>query len=90
MGIGMEFSIILAYVFGLVLLFFIGWFLVIPIRFVFKLVVNGIIGGIVLVILNFIGGFIGITIGINPITALIVGFLGIPGILLLLIVQYIL
>lgn len=90
MPTGMELTIIGAYIFGLILLFIIGYFLIIPIKFILRLVINGIIGGIVLLILNFVGGFFGISIGINPITALIVGFLGVPGILLILIVQYIL
>lgn len=86
----MEFTIILAYAFGLGILLILGYLLIIPLKYLGKLILNGIIGGILLLILNFFGKFIGVTIGINPITALIVGFLGIPGILMLLILQYIL
>lgn len=90
LGIGLEVNVIFAYVFGLILLYLVGWLLIIPLKHILKLIINGIIGGIVLVILNFFGKFIGIAIGINPITALVVGVLGVPGIILLLIVQYIL
>ncbi|EOD00576.1 pro-sigmaK processing inhibitor BofA family protein [Caldisalinibacter kiritimatiensis] len=86
---GLEVSVIVAYFVGILLLFIIGWLILIPLKFIFKLIINGIIGGVVLILLNFIGGFIGIHIGVNPITALIVGVLGVPGILLILIVQYI-
>lgn len=90
MGIGIELSVILAYVFGLVLLYFIGWILIIPIKFIAKLIINGIIGGVLLVILNLFGGLIGFSIGINPINALVVGFLGVPGLILLIVLKLIL
>lgn len=90
MGIGMEINIILAYAFGLILLYIVGYALLVPIKIVIKLVYNGIIGGIALLILNFIGGFFQIGIAINPITALVAGFLGVPGILLMLGLRYLL
>ncbi|SHK17991.1 inhibitor of the pro-sigma K processing machinery [Geosporobacter subterraneus DSM 17957] len=90
MGIGMEINIILAYAFGLILLYIVGYVLLVPIKIVIKLVYNGIIGGIALLILNFIGGFFQIGIAINPITALVAGFLGVPGILLMLGLRYLL
>ena len=42
------------------------------------------IGGGVLLLINFIGGFWGFRLGVNPITALVVGLLGVPGVLLLI------
>ena len=65
----------------------IGMLLVLPIKIVVKLVVNGILGAFALFILNFFGSYIGFSIGINPITALVAGFLGIPGIILLIFVK---
>lgn len=82
-----EYNAILAYVFGLILLYLIGWFLLAPLKIVGKLVYNSVLGGIILVLINFFGGFIGIHIGVNPLTALLVGVLGVPGIALLLILQ---
>ena len=90
MGIGMEMNIILAYAFGLILLYIVGYILLVPIKIVIKLVYNGIIGGIALLLLNFIGGFFQFGIAINPITALVAGFLGVPGILLMLGLRYVL
>ncbi|MTI48797.1 MAG: pro-sigmaK processing inhibitor BofA [Firmicutes bacterium] len=90
MGMGIELSVILAYVFGLILLYFIGWILIVPIKIIGKLIINGILGGIALIIVNFIGGFLNFSIGINPINAVIVGFLGIPGLILLIVLQIIL
>ncbi len=64
-----------------------GMLLVLPIKLVIRLVVNGIIGAIALILFNLLGNYIGITIGVNPVTALIAGFLGIPGVLLMIFVK---
>lgn len=90
MSFGMEISIILAYAFGLVLLYVIGYIMLVPIKIILKLMINSIIGGIVLMALNFLGGFVHFYIPINPFTAVITGFLGIPGILMLLFLRAIL
>lgn len=87
---GIGINIILAYAAGLVLLYLLGWVLLVPIKIVWRLLYNGIIGGIVLVILNFIGGYFGLHIPLNPISALVVGFLGVPGVVLLLLLGYLL
>ncbi|WHH57105.1 pro-sigmaK processing inhibitor BofA family protein [Petroclostridium sp. X23] len=83
-----EYNVVIAYVFGLILLYFVGWILLVPLKIVIKLLYNSILGGIALVIINFFGGFIGVHVGINPLTALIVGVLGIPGMALLLLLQF--
>lgn len=86
---GLELTVILAYAIGLILLYLIGWFLVIPIKIIIRLIWNGIIGGIMLFVFNIVGGFFDITIVINPVTALIAGFLGVPGVILLIIFNYV-
>ena len=50
-----------------------------------KLLINGIVGVILLYVANFIGEYFNFYITINPITALIAGFLGIPGVIFLVI-----
>jgi inhibitor of the pro-sigma K processing machinery len=55
-----------------------------PIKLVFRLVYNALIGGAMLWVVNFVGGHIGFTIAINPVTALVAGFLGLPGVILLI------
>lgn len=69
-------------------IYIVGMLLVVPIKIIVKFIINGIIGAVILFFLNIFGGLIGITIAINPITALIAGFLGVPGVLLLLFLQY--
>jgi len=88
MGMGMEVSIILAYALGLILLYIIGWVLLVPLKFILKLIWNGILGGIMLFIINIIGGYFGFHIIINPLTALITGLLGIPGVVLIVLIGY--
>ena len=80
---------IMAYAIGLVMIYFVCKLFVKPLKFIVKLIINGVIGGLILVTINFIGGFAGMNIIINPITSLITGFLGVPGIALIIILQYI-
>ena len=42
-----------------------------------------------LLVFNFIGGLLGFTIPVNIVTVLLAGFLGIPGLILLIVVQII-
>jgi inhibitor of the pro-sigma K processing machinery len=90
MGLDIPFNIIIAYALGLILLYIAGWLLLVPLKMLLKFIFNGIIGGIVLWVLNLVGGLIGVTVAINPVTALLVGFLGIPGVILVLLLQFIL
>ncbi len=86
----MGLNTILYYIIGLFLLYLLGLLLVWPIKKIVKLIFNGILGGITLLIFNFIGKFFGLSIAINPLNAIIVGFLGVPGVILLLVLQVIL
>jgi inhibitor of the pro-sigma K processing machinery len=53
----------------------------------FKILINGIIGIVLLYVTNIIGSHLGFNIAINAVTALIAGFLGIPGVIFLIIFQ---
>jgi len=50
-----------------------------------KILLNGIFGVILLYVVNIIGANFGFSIGINIVTALIAGILGIPGVAALII-----
>lgn len=54
-----------------------------PIRLVFRILINTAAGFVLLLIFNYIGMYLGLSIGINIINALLIGILGIPGLLLL-------
>ena len=58
------------------------------VKLIWKIAVNSLSGFICLWLLNLASGITGIVFEINFITTLIVGFLGIPGIILLLIGQF--
>ncbi|AJH02073.1 MULTISPECIES: pro-sigmaK processing inhibitor BofA family protein [Clostridium] len=75
---------------GIILLFLMIRLLKWPI----KILINGIIGVVILYLANFIIanlGLIGINVNfslaINPITALIAGFFGVPGVIVLIIIR---
>lgn len=60
-----------------------------PIKIVFKLILNTVIGFIALFAINFLGSFIGVTVAVNWINAVLVGVLGIPGVALILLIRWI-
>ena len=59
-----------------------------PIRVALKLVFNVAFGFAALVIINFIGADIGISLGVTWQNAIVTGLLGIPGVALLLVLDY--
>ena len=68
---------------GIVVLFLLIKLLKWPI----KIILNGILGVAILYIVNLIGTSFNFSLAINPITALIAGFLGIPGVIVLIIIR---
>ena len=76
--------IFVAYAVGIVLILVLGRILVFPLKVALKLVYNGLIGGLALWLVNLIGAPLGFTLPITVWTALLVGLLGIPGVVLLI------
>ncbi len=81
----MPVPIIVAYAVGILLILLFGRILVIPLKIVLKLVYNGLIGGLVLWLVNLIGSPMGFSLPITVWTALLVGLLGLPGVVLLIV-----
>lgn len=71
-------------------LFLIGKIFILPIKSILKLVINSCIGGLLIYLINLIGGLFGFHIGLNYITAIFTGILGVPGVILLVILKVIL
>ena len=90
MGLGIDFTVMLFFALGLVLLYFSGWLLLAPLKFILKLIVSGVLGGVLLLLLNLVGGIFSVNIAINPLSAIIAGYFGVPGIVLLLVLKIIL
>lgn len=63
---------------------YIGEVILIVVKVLFKLVFKAMLGGLVLIALNFICKLLNFHIAINVITSLIVGFMGAPGVALLI------
>lgn len=84
---GMDMSVLLTYAGAIILILVLGKLFLWPLKMIFKIAVNSIAGGIVILIINYIGAFFGVMIPLNMINALIVGVLGIPGAVLLLILN---
>ena len=60
-----------------------------PIKIVLKLLLNTVLGFLALFAINWLGSFIGISVAINWINAVIVGVLGVPGVALILLLKWI-
>lgn len=83
----MSGTVILAFIVGLVALYLLLRFLTLPMRLLWTLLSNGILGGILLWLFNLVGGFFGFALPITPLTALIAGFFGLPGVAALIMYQ---
>lgn len=60
-----------------------------PIKKIVKMLINIAVGGLLLVLVNYVGAYFGFALTINWISALIVGVLGIPGLIILVILHFI-
>lgn len=67
--------------------FLFGRIFVRPIKFVFKIALNSIFGCLLITLINYIGLNFNFHIGINIWTSALVGVLGIPGAVLLIILK---
>jgi inhibitor of the pro-sigma K processing machinery len=81
----MELGIIGAFIVGVIAIYFIAKIITLPAKIAIKLIYNGVIGGLMLWAVNLAGSMIGFEIGINVVSALIAGFLGVPGVIILII-----
>ena len=72
-------ELILSFAIGLMLLCLIGYLLLVPMRFMWRLMAGGVMGALALLLVNLFGGLLGFSVEINPFTAMAVGFLGLPG-----------
>ena len=79
-----------AYIFGLFILSVFAWIFIKPFKWVMRILLNSLLGVAVLLLVNLVGGGFGLHLGVNVINALTVGVLGIPGVLLLIALQFIL
>ena len=61
-----------------------------PLKVALRVLINSVLGFGALWLLNLTGGVTGITLGLNIFNSLTVGILGVPGLFLLLLLQWVL
>lgn len=84
-----DFQVIAAYLFGILLLYVLARLLFVPLKYIGRLLLNAVIGLLLLLLFNWIGGYFGLHLAINPVTALVAGFLGVPGVILLAVLRHV-
>lgn len=78
---------IITYLACICFIFIIGRIFIVPIKKILKLIVNSIFGGVVIYVINLIGFNFGFHIGLNIVNSIIIGLLGLPGAVCLIIVK---
>lgn len=75
---------------GLVIVIILGRIFRKPLQHMIRLLYHSILGGVLLLILNFPLSAFGLGVGLNGVTLLISGILGVPGVLMLYAIRAIL
>ena len=78
---------IITYLACICFIFIFGRIFIVPIKKILKLVLNSVLGGLTIFIINLIGASFGFHIGLNIFTSVVVGLLGLPGAVCLIIVK---
>lgn len=84
---GADIGIVMAYSAGIMLIFMISWLFVKPLKFLGRLILNSLLGALFLIVFNYFGQSTGVYIGVNELTALTIGLLGIPGFVAILVLK---
>lgn len=80
-------AVTICLILGLLLLILFFKIIVKPIKWILKLLLNAFLGLIILVVVNYLGAFVGLKITIGWLSAIVVGVLGLPGVVLLLLIE---
>ena len=80
---GMEVAVFLAYAFGMLVVYTLGRFLLVPLKWILRCLISSLLGGLVIVLINTVFASWGVFIPLNTITAAITGILGVPGLIMI-------
>lgn len=80
-------NVIIAALFLLIIIYIVAQVFIKPVKLLWKLAINSIVGLVLLLLVNYLGAFFEFSLPVNIISVLIAGFLGIPGVLLLICLQ---
>ncbi len=83
MSMGMEVAVFLAYAAGMLFVYIMGRFLLVPLKWMLRGLISSLLGGAALMLINTVFSPLGVLIPINIITAVFVGVLGVPGLIML-------
>lgn len=80
-------ALIITYLIGFFVLYIICWIFIKPIKWIMRLLISCALGCIVMAVVNRICAPLGTIFSINPLTAMISGVLGMPGMIITFILQ---
>ena len=84
----MNYGIVFAAFFHLILIYIVVRVMFKPIKWLVKLIVNSILALVGIMVINIIGNYFGYHLPINPVSVIGVGVLGVPGLLLLILMNF--
>lgn len=84
------FGFVLTAAIAVVLIWLLVKLLKTPLKWAWKLLLNALGGFVSLFFLNLIGSLIGVNLDLTWVNAIVVGILGLPGVVLLIIIKYVL
>ena len=85
-----DFSVVLMIAAAVLLLMLFIRIIRLPLKWMFKGLLHAAVGFVALFIFNFLGSWINVELELNLFNALITGIFGVPGVIILLIIKYIL
>lgn len=75
-------------IFSLFALYVLGKLIGLSVKILSKFIINGVLGVLLLILINLFGHFVDINLDISIINSLVAGFFGLPGVVLLLLLEY--
>lgn len=85
-----DWNLIAAAIFALVVLYFLSRIFYKPLKLLFRAILHVVLGGAIIALYNLAGSTWGLALGLNPISALVVGVMGLPGLGMLVALRYVL
>lgn len=86
----LDITTLIMFAIGILVMWLLCKILAWPLKMMWKLLVNAIVGAVILLLFNMVGGLFGFTITITALRALLVGILGVPGVVILIILEFLL
>ncbi|MEG0072912.1 MAG: pro-sigmaK processing inhibitor BofA family protein [Clostridia bacterium] len=69
-------------------IFLMGKIFSFPAKVIYKIIINIILGTLMLFLVNYIGGYFNYKIAFNTVNSIIIGLLGVPGVIAIMVLKY--